>query len=70
MGFSFKPLFRLLVDKDMTKEQLREKIGASSTTIAKMSKGENVSMDVLGKICACLDCKIEDVLEYLHEDKK
>ncbi|MCM3628785.1 helix-turn-helix transcriptional regulator [Paenibacillus glycanilyticus] len=65
MGFSYKPLFKLLVEKEMTKEELREAIGASSSTIAKMSKGENVSMEVLNKICALFNCKIEDVIEYI-----
>lgn len=69
MGFSYKPLFKLLVENEMTKEELRLAIGASSSTIAKMSKGENVSMDVINKICALFDCKIEDVIEYINDGK-
>ncbi|WP_424765716.1 helix-turn-helix domain-containing protein [Paenibacillus sp. sgz302251] len=69
MGFSYKPLFKLLVEKDMTKEELREAIGASSSTIAKMSKGENVSMEVINKICALFQCKIDDVIKYVEEEK-
>lgn len=62
--FSYKPLFTLLVQKDMTKTQLREAIGIGTATLAKMSKGEYVSMEVLDKICTYLNCDIEDVIKY------
>ncbi|MDP4086808.1 MAG: helix-turn-helix transcriptional regulator [Bacillota bacterium] len=64
MGFSYDPLWKLLIDKKMTKEQLRTKIGTSPATIAKMGKGENVSLEVLDRICKELDCKIEDVIKH------
>ena len=60
---SYKPLFRLLLEKDMTKTQLREAVGFSSATLAKMSKGEYISLETVEKICKYLDCKIEDVIE-------
>lgn len=62
--FSYRPLFVLLAKKEMTKTQLREAIGMGTGTLAKMSKGEYVSMEVLDKICKYLNCKIEDVIEY------
>lgn len=62
--FSYKPLLKLLIDKNMTKTQLREQLGISMATLAKISKNEYVSMDVLDKICTVLDCKIEDVIEH------
>ena len=60
---SYKPLFRLLLERDMTKTQLREAIGFSSATLAKMSKGEYISLETIENICKYLDCKIEDVIE-------
>ena len=62
---SYKPLFRLLLERDMTKTQLREAIGFSSATLAKMSKGKYISLETVENICKYLDCKIEDVIEIL-----
>lgn len=64
MGFSYDPLWKLLIDKKMTKEELRVSIKTSPATIAKMGRDENISMDVLERICGYFDCKIEDVVEY------
>lgn len=60
---SYKPLFRLLLEKNMTKTQLRIAVGFSSTTLAKLSKGEYISLETLENICKYLNCKIEDVIE-------
>ena len=62
---SYKPLFRLLLERDMTKTQLREAIGFSSATLAKMSKCEYISLETIENICKYLNCKIEDVIEIL-----
>ncbi len=62
--FSYKPLLKLLIDKEMTKTQLREQLGISMATLAKISKDEYVSMKVLDDICNLLNCKIEDVIEH------
>lgn len=62
--FSYKPLLKLLIDKEMTKTQLREHLGISMATLAKISKDEYVSMKVLDDICNLLNCKIEDVIEH------
>ena len=62
--FSYKPLLKLLIDKNMTKTQLREQLGISMATLAKISKDEYISMKVLDDICNLLNCKIEDVIEY------
>ncbi|MDN4093552.1 helix-turn-helix transcriptional regulator [Brevibacillus agri] len=69
MSFTYNPLWKLLIDKGMKKEDLRQAIGISSSTIAKMSKGEYVSMEVIDRICAYFNCKIEDVIEYVGEEK-
>ena len=60
---SYKPLFRLLLERDMTKTQLREAVGFSSATLAKMSKNEYISLETVESICKYLNCKIEDIIE-------
>jgi DNA-binding Xre family transcriptional regulator len=62
---SYKPLFRLLLERDMTKTQLRQSVGFGTATLAKMSKNEYVSMEVIVKICNYLNCRIEDVVEIV-----
>ena len=57
----------LQIGKDMTKTQLREEIGFSTSTLAKMSKDEYISLKVIDDICEHLECKIEDVIEIKHE---
>lgn len=64
--FSYNNLWKLLIDKNMTKTQLRQKIGIGTATLAKLSANENVSMDVLDKICKELNCKIEDVVTHIE----
>lgn len=64
MGFSYDKLFRLLEIKGLSKTALREKIGISTSTLAKLSKNENVGMDVLEKICIALSCQPGDILSY------
>lgn len=51
----------------MTKQQLKEAAGISSASIAKLGKGENITTDVLLKICDALDCQIEDILETVKD---
>lgn len=62
---SYKPLFMLLLKKDMTKTQLRQSVGFSTATLAKMSKNEYISMETLENICEYLDCKVENVIEFI-----
>ena len=62
--FSYKPLLKLLIDKNMTKTQLREQLGISMATLAKISKNEYISMKALDDICSLLNCKIEDIVEH------
>jgi DNA-binding Xre family transcriptional regulator len=69
MPFSYNKLWKLLIDKNMTKSDLRKMIGMSSSTMAKMGKGENVSLDVIDKICTLLNCKVEDILEHLGNEE-
>lgn len=63
---SYKPLFRLLLERGMTKTQLREEVGFSTATLAKISKNEYVSMSTLDSICKYFHCKIEDIIEFIE----
>ena len=63
---SYKPLLRTLLERDMTKTQLRESIGFSTATLAKISKNEYISMETLDNICKYLNCKVENVIEFLN----
>lgn len=69
MAFSYDPLWKLLIDKKMTKEDLRNKIETSPTTIAKMGRGENISFEVLDRICSTLECRVENVIEHIPGQK-
>ncbi len=64
MKISYNGLWKILIDKNMQKKDLIEKIGISSTTIAKMGKGEKVSLDVIERICSYFDCDIGDVISF------
>lgn len=63
MIISYKKLWKLLIDKNMNKMDLKEKAGVSAASIAKLGKGENITTDVLLKICKSLDCDISDIME-------
>jgi DNA-binding Xre family transcriptional regulator len=64
MSVSYNGLWKLLIDKNMKKVDLTSKLGISSSTVAKMTKGEMVSMNILGKICEELDCDFGDIIHY------
>lgn len=68
MVISYKKLWKLLIDKDMKKQDLREAAQLSSSTVAKLTHGDNVSTAVLLKICTALDCDISDIMEIVSED--
>ena len=63
MTISYDKLWKKLIDKKMTKNALRIKAEMSSSTMAKMSKNETVSMDVMIRICKVLDCEFDDIIE-------
>ena len=64
---SYDPLWKLLIDKNMTKTELRENVGFSTNTLAKLSKNEAVTLSTLEKICLYLGCKIENIVEIKKE---
>jgi DNA-binding Xre family transcriptional regulator len=63
MRISYNKLWKLLIDKDMTKMELKDAAGISAASIAKLGKGANITTDVLLKICETLHCHVEDILE-------
>ncbi len=68
MKTSYNNLWKLLIDNNMQQKDLIDKLGISSTTIAKMGKGEKVSLDVLERICEHFDCNIGDVISFEKEN--
>lgn len=65
MAVSYNKLWKLLIDKKINKTTLRREAGITSNAMAKMGKDEPVNIEVLGKICQILDCKIEDIMEFI-----
>ena len=65
--FSYKRLFKKLIDLDMTNNELMGKANVSKSTFYKMKNGQNVTTDVLLRICNALDCDIEDIMECIEE---
>lgn len=70
MAVSYNKLWKLLIDKNMKKKELGEAAGISNSLIAKMGKNENVTVDVLVRICSALNCGIDDIMELVPEDKQ
>lgn len=68
MVISYKKLWKLLIDKDMKKQDLRNAAQLSSSTVAKLTHGENVSTAILLKICTALQCDIADIMEIVPDD--
>ena len=69
MGVSYKKLWHMLLDKDMKKKDLEALAGLSHYAMYKMSRDENVTTEVLGKICTALNCKVEDIIEFIPDEK-
>ncbi|MBS6611391.1 helix-turn-helix transcriptional regulator [Peptoniphilus lacydonensis] len=67
MRISYNKLWKLLIDKEMNKNDLKEAAGISATSIAKLGKGANITTDILLKICKALDCKLEDIMETVEK---
>lgn len=70
MAVSYNKLWKLLIDKNMKKKELGEAAGISNSLIAKLGKNENVTVDVLVRICSALDCGIDDIMELVPDDRQ
>ena len=69
MHLSYKKLWKLLIDKNMNKTMLREKCKISSASVAKLVKGENITTEVLVKICAAFHCDIGDICSVVDDNE-
>ena len=64
MPFNYKPLWKKLIDEEMNKKEFMQKVNISKSTIDKMTRGENVSLEIIDKICNYFNCNIDDVIEH------
>lgn len=69
MSVSYKKLWKLLIDKEMKKSDLEREANITHYALGKLSQGKDVSTEVLRKICEALDCTIDEILDFLPEDK-
>ena len=69
MAVSYKKLWKLLIDKDMKKKELEQQANVSHYTVSKMYRGENVTIDILERICKTLDCSLDDIVEFVPDEK-
>ncbi len=70
MRTSYKKLWHLLIDKEMTKTELQNAAGLSWGSVARLNHGENISTDILLRICKALDCDISDIMEVVRDEQK
>ena len=69
MAVSYNKLWKLLIDKEMSRTQMRLKAGISTKALAKLGKNENVNTEILAKICKVLECGVDDVMEFIPDDQ-
>ena len=69
MAVSYKKLWKLLIDKDMKKKDLRLATGMTTTALAKLGKNESVNLEILLKICKVLKCDISDIMEIVETEE-
>lgn len=69
MDVSYNKLFKLLIDKELKKTEFAKEIGISANTLAKLSRNELVSMEILVRICRYFECPVDDILDILLEKK-
>ena len=69
MGVSYKKLFKLMIDRDMKKKDLRELAGIGNSTMTKIANNENVTMEVMAKICNALQVTMDEVVEITKDEE-
>ena len=70
MAVSYKKLWKMLIDKDLKKKDLEEQAKVSHYVVSKLYRGENVTVDVLERICKTLDCSMDDIMEFVPDDNE
>ena len=69
MAVSYKKLWHILLDRDMKKKDLQSAAGLTSYAMNKLSRDEDVTTEILGKICKALDCTTDDIMEFVSDDE-
>lgn len=69
MAVSYKKLFHMLIDRNMTAAELQKEAGYSANISTRMRRDEYVSLDSIEKICRVLNCKVDDIVEFLPDEK-
>ena len=69
MDVNYNKLFKLLIDKELKKTEFAKQVGISPNTLAKLSRNETVSMDIIVRICKALECSVDDIMDVLPETK-
>ena len=67
MAVSYKKLWKLLIDKDLKKKDLEQMANISHYTMNKLTRGDNVTIDILGRVCQALDCSVDDIMEFVPD---
>ena len=68
MAANYTKLWKLLIDKKINKSQLKELAHISTNAVAKLGRNESVSLDTLEKVCVALECRIEDIMDFVHNE--
>ena len=68
MAVDYTKLWKLLIDKKINKSQLKKLAHISTNAVAKLGRNENVSLDTLEKVCVALECRIEDIMDFVHNE--
>ncbi len=68
MTISYNGLWKVMIDKNLQRKDLKEALKISSSTLAKMGRGEPVSMDILMRLCDYLDCNVGDIMSFIKEE--
>ena len=69
MSVSYKKLFKLMIDKEIKKKELKEMASIGNSTMAKLGNNENVTIEVLAKICNAMDCTLDDIVEVIPDEE-
>lgn len=69
MSISYKKLFKLMIDRDLKKKDLREMASIGNSTMTKLANNENVTMEVMAKICTALNCTIDEIVDIIPEEE-
>ena len=70
MGVSYKKLFKLMIDRNLKKKDLRDLASIGNSTMTKLANDENVTMEVIAKICTALNCEMSDIVEILPDKEE